>query len=81
MLLALDPICRTIATDNLNTNPDPDKRCHFSEDKNNVHQRCSKDERNGAFWCPTLGWAHHKHSKWGLCNQMCDKESGKGTEC
>ena len=58
-------------------NPDPYRRCHFSENISNVQERCSKTTDGSAFWCPTRGYAQNKDSKWGVCNDMCDKEHGK----
>ena len=38
---------------------------------------CTNMKKGDKFWCPTKGWEQDKHSKWGVCNEMCKKESSK----
>ena len=78
-----DPVCRTIAiAENLtNPNPDPGQKCKFPFTHNRkTFTKCIRTEVDANFWCGTEMPAKESEiihdKKWGICNDMCEREIG-----
>ena len=84
LVIFLDPVCRTIPHLGNSTipNPDPGQKCIFPFTYNQrKFTKCMRTIDDKDFWCGTdsdESKISHEN-KWGICNEMCEKEIGRLT--
>ena len=85
ILFIPDPVCRTIPYygNSTNPNPDPGQKCIFPFTHNQqTFTKCIRTIDDKNFWCGTdSDESKIRHeNKWGICNEMCEKQIGRLTE-